>query len=314
MIRFTLHELACLDAVATQGSFLAAGEKLHRSHPSVHAAVKGLEAQLGIALLDRSGYRVSLTAEGRAILARVRGLLAEAHALESFAARLARGDESDLHAVIGAVCPPAPVMALLKAFFDGCPQTRLHLHFEALSGPHERLLDEDADLIFHTVDTSDLRLDTIALFETELVPVAAPGFLPFEITPELSPLDLREQVQCVLRDSARKAVRRDHFIVEGGRSWTVADQTMKKELILGGLAWGHMPMFMIEQELASGRLLSLEGRHYRRSGVAICAARLRQRPQGPVANRLWQFLGQHRRPSLDDDALDQRAAKACSVA
>jgi len=290
MMKFTLHELACLDAVATQGSFLAAGEKLHRSHPSIHAAIKSLETQLGISLLDRSGYRVSLTPEGEAIHARAKGLLAEANALDAFAKRLAQGDESDLHVVVGALCPTAPVTTLLKRFFDGCPQTRLHLHFEALSGPSERLLDEEADLIFHAIDKSDLRLEFIDLSTTQLVPVVAPGFLPFPITPDIRPADMREYVQCILRDSARRASPRDHFIVDGGRNWTVADQSMKKELILQGMAWGHMPLFLVDDELQDSRLLSIEGEHYKRTSVDIVAARLRSRPHGPVAARLWRSL------------------------
>jgi DNA-binding transcriptional LysR family regulator len=65
MSKFTLHELQCFDAVACAGSFQAAADKLHRTHPTVFAAVRKLEQQLGLKLLDRSGYRVALTEGGR---------------------------------------------------------------------------------------------------------------------------------------------------------------------------------------------------------------------------------------------------------
>ncbi len=58
-VGFTLHELACFLAVAELGSFQKAAVRLHRSHPSVFAAVASLERQLGLALLDRGGYRVA---------------------------------------------------------------------------------------------------------------------------------------------------------------------------------------------------------------------------------------------------------------
>jgi DNA-binding transcriptional LysR family regulator len=61
----TIHQLQCFDAVVREGSFQAAAEKIRRAQPSISAAIKNLEAQLGIALLDRSGYRVGLTAAGR---------------------------------------------------------------------------------------------------------------------------------------------------------------------------------------------------------------------------------------------------------
>ncbi|WP_247692994.1 LysR family transcriptional regulator [Streptomyces sp. RM99] len=55
MSNFTLHELQCFNAVVVHGGFQAAAERLHRSHPSVFAAVAKLERQLGLVLLDRSG-------------------------------------------------------------------------------------------------------------------------------------------------------------------------------------------------------------------------------------------------------------------
>lgn len=55
-MNLTLHQLECFDAVVTEGTFQAAAEKLRRTQPSVSTAVKNLEDQLGLALLDRGGY------------------------------------------------------------------------------------------------------------------------------------------------------------------------------------------------------------------------------------------------------------------
>lgn len=46
-MNFSLHELACFDAVIAEGSFQAAADRLHRTHPAVYAAVKNLEHRLG---------------------------------------------------------------------------------------------------------------------------------------------------------------------------------------------------------------------------------------------------------------------------
>ena len=64
----TIHQLQCFDAVVTEGSFQAAAERLLRSQPTVSTSVRNLEAQLGLSLLDRSGYRVVMTDAGRANL------------------------------------------------------------------------------------------------------------------------------------------------------------------------------------------------------------------------------------------------------
>jgi hypothetical protein len=67
---------------------------------------------------------------------------------------------------------------------------------------------------------------------------------------------------------------------------------MKKEIILQGMGWGHMPEFMIVDELRSGRLLSIAGMNLRGGAGRIVAARRRDTPHGPVAKRLWDFIGE----------------------
>jgi DNA-binding transcriptional LysR family regulator len=290
MSKFTLHELQCFDAVARGGSFQAAAQALHRTHPTVFAAVRKLERQVGLKLLDRSGYRLALTEAGRAFHRRAQGLLRELESLQTQVAQLAMGEESELRVVVGDLCPLPQTLALLRKFFDACPGTRLHLHFEALSGPWERLFDGDADLILHHIDPADQRLESVDLFEVRLVPVVAPGFLPFRTGGAITPAQMRDFCQCLIRDTARHSPPRDYFVLEGARQWTVADQLMKKEVILQGMGWGHLPEFLIARELRDKRLLSIAGRHFPGNTLKIVAARRRDRPHGPVAARLWQFM------------------------
>ena len=288
-MNFTLQELSCLDAVVSEGSFQAAAARMKRSHPAVFAAVRKLERGVGVALLDRSAYRVTLTEAGRAFHRRAAELLGQARALDDLANQLAQGVETDLRIVIGDLTPTTPVLRLLKRFFADWPQTRLHLHFEALGGPWERLLDGKADLIVHHVDPADTRFEHCDLLPVTLVPVAAPGFLPFRPTRTLTPEQMRPLVQVIIRDSGTQATH-DYFLIEGAPSRTVADQQTKKELILEGMGWGHMPVHLVERELRLGQLISLEGRHFKRRRVDVVAARLRGRAVGPAAAALWDAL------------------------
>jgi DNA-binding transcriptional LysR family regulator len=286
----SLHHLQCFDAVVTEGSFQAAAAKLHRTHPSVFAAVKKLEAQLGLRLFERSGYRVSLTDAGRSLHTKTRLLLGEAAALRGHAAQLAAGEESELRVVIGDLSPLPETLGMLRHFFATCPGTRLHLHFEAIAGPWERLFDGDADLIIHHIDKTDPRLDFVDLGCVSVVPVTAPGFLDFPLTDAITPEQMRSYAQCVIRDTARHSPPRNYYLIEGAHSSTVSDQLMKKEIILQGMGWGHMPHFLIERELRDGSLLDLCGRHFHRARVELVAARQRSAPHGPVAQRLWRHI------------------------
>jgi DNA-binding transcriptional LysR family regulator len=290
MVDVTVHQLLCFAAVVGEGSFQAAAVKMRRAQPSVSLAVKNLEGQLDLSLLDRSGYRVSLTEAGRSFYERTRVLLHELQALKTQAAQLAMGEESELRVVIGDLCPLPETLALLRRFFDGCPGTRLHLHFEALGGPWERLFDDEADLILHHIDKSDPRFEFVDLFPVRLVPVVAPGFLRFPISRSIAPEQMRDYVQCVIRDTARRSPPHDYFLVEGARSWTVSDQLMKKELILQGMGWGHMPHYFIEPELRERRLLPITGKYFKGGQAELVAARRRKAPHGPIAHRLWQFI------------------------
>lgn len=286
----TLHQLQCFDAVVAEGSFQAAADRLGRSQPSVSTAVKNLESQLQLDLLDRSGYRVTLTEAGRSFHQRARSFLEDFKGLRNHAAQLAAGEESELRVVIGDLCPLPETLKLLRKFFDHCPGTRLHLHFEALSGPWERLFDGEADLILHHVDKADTRFDWVDLFAVKLIAVVAPNFLRFPISRAMTPEMMRDYVQCVIRDTARRDVPRDYFLIEGARKWTVSDQLMKRELILQGMGWGHLPEYLIKQDLRAGRLLAITGKYFKGGRAELVAARLRNAPHGPVAKRLWQFI------------------------
>jgi DNA-binding transcriptional LysR family regulator len=65
-------------AVAEEGNITRAAERLHVSQPALSSAVKQLEAQLGVALLDRSDRVLRVTPAGEQLLTSGRALLSEA--------------------------------------------------------------------------------------------------------------------------------------------------------------------------------------------------------------------------------------------
>lgn len=288
---FTLQELQSFDAVVREGGFQSAALALNRSHAAVFAAVGKLEDKLGVPLLDRGGYRVALTQAGRAFHDKARGLLDEARTLGLLARQLATGEETRLRVILGDICPTPQGLELLAAFFAACPNTRLDLHFETISGPWERLFDDEADLILHWIDKADPRLEWIDLGAVAFVPVVAPGFLPFPAE-EAAPDRMRDLTQCIIRDTARGGAGPSFHVLDGAPRCTVADQRMKKEVLLRGLAWGHLPRFLIEDELADGRLVSIAGRAFPGITSELVAARRRDRPHGPVAERLWTYIAE----------------------
>jgi DNA-binding transcriptional LysR family regulator len=67
---------------------------------------------------------------------------------------------------------------------------------------------------------------------------------------------------------------------------------MKRELILQGMGWGHMPLYLVQEDLDDGRLLDISGQHLKGSRVDVVAARRQGEAYGPIANRLWDYIEQ----------------------
>jgi DNA-binding transcriptional LysR family regulator len=73
-----LRQLAVFLAVAEEGSFTRAADRLHVVQSAVSAGVRNLERELGASLFDRSTHRVQLTDAGEALLPEARATLTAA--------------------------------------------------------------------------------------------------------------------------------------------------------------------------------------------------------------------------------------------
>src|ERR1700730_9675072 len=62
-----------------------------------------------------------------------------------------------------------------------------------------------------------------------------------------------------------------------------------------GSRLGHMPDYLIADELGDGRLISFANQYFRGGVVQLVAARKVGKPHGPIASKLWDSLrGQSR--------------------
>ena len=122
-----LHQLAYFVAVAEEGNFTRAAERLHVAQPGVSAQVRRLERELGQELLDRSGRTVRLTDVGAAALPHARAALAAVQGVREAVDELAglvRGQVA-----IGAVTSAGPVGLpdLLAGFHERYPAVEITL-------------------------------------------------------------------------------------------------------------------------------------------------------------------------------------------
>jgi DNA-binding transcriptional LysR family regulator len=287
-VNITLQQLTTLDAVITHGSFQAGANSLNKTHPSVIAALRKLEDELGFALFNRNGYRTILTEQGKLFHDRAKRLLGELDELKEQSIHIRKGEAAELNIILGDVTPIADALKILRQFSEQHASARLNLFFENLSGPNERLLAGEVDVIIHHIDKSDPRYEYKDLCQVPIIPVVAPGFLDVSITRDLRYSDLRCYTQCIIRDTASSESGKNYFILPDAPHITVGDQYTKKEVIMQRMGWGHMPLFLIQRELDTRKLISIEGDQIKGATVEIVVARRRMQEHGDMVQRLWQ--------------------------
>ncbi|MFJ9950033.1 LysR family transcriptional regulator [Kitasatospora sp. NPDC091207] len=130
-----LRQLAYVVAVAEQGGFGRAAERLGIVQSAVSQQVQRLERELGVVLFDRSTRRVRPTAAGERLLPEARAVLAAADRTRRVAAEIAAGADGTLR--LGALHGPGDrLYDILAALADLAPRLRVRL---TRAAPAERL-------------------------------------------------------------------------------------------------------------------------------------------------------------------------------
>ena len=111
---FTRH-LAYFVALAREGHFARAAERAHISQPALSAALRKLEADLGVRLVARGRNFEKLTAEGEQVLGWAQRILADYDGMIQDLQGLRGGLKGTLH--IGVVPAAMPAVSFLTARF-----------------------------------------------------------------------------------------------------------------------------------------------------------------------------------------------------
>lgn len=282
-----LDAIETLDTVVRSGGFARAGAKLHRAQSALSHRIQKLEHQLGLTLLDRSGYRVRLTPAGEVVLAEGRRLLAEAQRLGSLARQLAVGWEARLLVIVDGILPAHSTLQALKTMADERVPTRIQVKVEFLHGVQYRFEKDDADLMLVKDYQPGDHLHVDPLPEIESILCVAPGH-PLAGRRRLSLADLQEHVELSIQDSSERGDDRHMF--GGERVFFLSDFMTKKDALRLGLGFGWMPSYLVESELRQRKLVELHyagGSRYRFTPALVSR---RDRPIGRAAARLSELL------------------------
>jgi DNA-binding transcriptional LysR family regulator len=196
-----LRHLRYFLAVSEELHFRRAAARLHIAQPPLSQAIRKLEDELGVVLLERSSRAVSLTAAGRVFVDEARKVLTSFdHAVAE--ARQAGGAGSDIRVGCTPYLPIDRLLLFLGALGDHEPTARPHVTHVLAAEQARGLGSGELDIGIFPDFLDDDGFDREPLFPGE--PLAAflwPGH-PLAAKPALGPADFGEQTLVTPRPEA----------------------------------------------------------------------------------------------------------------
>lgn len=199
-----LRQLRYLVALAEEGSFTRAAESEHIAQPAVSQQIRRLEDELGLALVERTTRRVTLTDAGELLVVRARRVMAELDAAQIELQAL-RGMHAG-HVTIGAMHTMGPIdLSLALALFSQRhPDVQFTVREQSSEEMAEMLRVDELDLAFLSVTE---RVESHGLGLEQLVSEELVVLLPLEHRlgrrRQVRMADLAEEAFISFREGAR---------------------------------------------------------------------------------------------------------------
>jgi len=246
-----LESLALFAQVAETLSFTRAAERLGVSKGYLSEQVKRLERELGVALLIRSTRSVRLTEEGERIrrrMGQVRGTLVE---LERELEHADQGFSGELYITAPVLFTQCFLLELCHEFQAEHPELRVHLDVSYTS--HDLGRDR-FDLAFRSTRTPPDSMIARPLLHYRSRCCASPDYLARRGTPQ-RPDQLSEHDCLHYRHGDLWSFDSEQAGTDG--PLVVNDHRLLKRMALEGRGIIRVADYLVAQEVAEGRLVSL---------------------------------------------------------
>jgi len=250
-----MDDLAAFAVLIEAGSFTLAAQQLGCSKGQLSKRISLLETRFSVVLLQRTTRRLSLTAAGAALLPQAQALVVQVERARQALARL----KDDM---AGPVRMTVPV-SLGETFFDGLllefsskyPEVQIELD---LSNNFRDLSRDGFDLAVRSEVGNDERLVARPLLAWNEMTCASPAYLEQYGEP-LTPQALVEH-RCLLNShySGREEwlYHQQHELLRVRVSGPFASNhySLLKKAALAGAGIARLPSYLLQAELADGRL------------------------------------------------------------
>lgn len=288
----TFDQVLVFHKIVQTGSFKSAADELHRTQPAISLAIKKLEEEMQVDLFDRTGYRPVLTSHGRAFYERSLSTIRNMMELESLSKSFRDQEEPELGIAIDGISPLPDLLHILKKFGEEHPNTKLNLGFHILTDTEKRVLRQEAQMAITHFISNPQSLEIVPFASVTMVPVMSQELFKEKKIKAQSDLAFIEQI--VVGDQMG-AKGLSFGLLDGGKKWRITDNNFKREIIIAGLGWGHLPLHSITRELQEKKLVTLKFEDIHPKELEINLIRHKKYPLGPVGKALWNKLTQFKK-------------------
>ena len=283
----SLEQWAIFQAVVEHGSFQAAADKLLKSQSSVSYAIQKLQQGLGVQVFEHQGRKAVLTEAGKLILQRSENLLKQANSIEKAAQDFAAGWEPQIGLVANDMFPAEILHRALAQFGEQCPQTRLEVYREVLSGVGDRLLHGDCDLGIDGMIPTGMMGEP--LFEVEFLRVAHPDHPLHHLGRSITQEDMRQHRQIVIRDSGSHR-RENRGWLGSDERWTVSSMNEALGILKKGLGFGVTARHLANEAFENNQLKELDLEVHGAFKATMYLIYANKESTGPAAKLLAQLI------------------------
>jgi DNA-binding transcriptional LysR family regulator len=317
----SLDQLRTFIAAADEGSFSAAGRRLHRAQSVVSQTLANLEGQLGVKLFDRGARFTALSDQGRALLADARAVAGQIDLFKARAKGLAGGLEPDLSVVTDIMFPIAPLIGAVSAFHQRFAATALRLYIESWGSVAQHVLDGRCTVGVVTSMTPAPPQLTHEPLLTLAVPLVVSPQHPLASHHGPIPTALfAEHIQLVHSESSNRPPGVQYCVLSP-RQWLLSDLGAKHAFIRAGFGFGALPLHVVEADLATGALVQIVAEALPPGGrvVTMLAVYRTDRPPGPAGRWFIDRLkrvsaGPSKSEAILGDGLDRAGGEAPTIA
>jgi DNA-binding transcriptional LysR family regulator len=243
--------------VAKAGSVSGAARAGHTSQPALSKAVKELERQVGVPLLERGARGVRLTEAGRDLMEHASAVFAIERAAEETMRAHQKLEAVTLRVGASTTIATYALPPLLARFEAQHPGVEIRLSSDNTRHIAERLLTYDLDVALVEGPPHDERLETVAWREDYLIGVCAPDH-PLAKRKQVWLRDLKE-FRWVVREEGSgtreviENVLRDYGLPPEG-ALEIDGAEAVKQAIAAGLGIGIVSRVAAADQIALGKL------------------------------------------------------------